>query len=299
MKIKLYGLSIVLFVLLSNSVMAWQNTARPAYYYIVANAHYSTDYNKFEEGFSGLINVEEAENSADSIELLFKSWGARFGTVLKSTKTSEINSKQLLAGLDRLINTIKSDKVKNPIVYFYYAGHGFSSKKLQALFLPNGDFTRNPDNLTLENWGQYATVALDIHEKLQGAKLQHMMFFDCCYSGMQENMKRLSKQAIENFGLRAMDKLMGDSYKIFEAMYQMVGPDPVIFSTKAGETVVTVPVSAADNAVYVAPLCRRLLQLRNTYPGSPVLQLDSWMNKFLNKGFDPPTSAVVSYWSGQ
>jgi hypothetical protein len=275
-----------------------QSVTPKIYYCIIANEHYSLDYNKFEEGFSGLINVEEASIAADKIEAIFKQWGATKGIVLKSTKTTKLDSKMLLGSIDKIISTIKKDKTKNPLLLFYYAGHGFSSEKLQALFLPDGEFTKNPDLLTLENWDKYATVALDLHEKLQQADIEHMMFFDCCYSGRQLQIERLSPNTINQLNLKTLDQLMGDTYSILTAMYRMVGPDPVIFSTSAGKSVQTLPLYDGMDSEYVPPLCRRLLLLNQQNAQFPMKQISEWMKVFLNKNFDPPTAQAVSYWSG-
>lgn len=60
------------------------------------------------------------------------------------------------------------------------------------------------------------------------------MIFDCCYSGRQDNAARLSSKQIENMGLGALDKLMGETNTLLTAMFRMAGPDPVLFSTLAG-----------------------------------------------------------------
>lgn len=290
----------IIFLILSaiySSCFAQPGTPK-IYYCIIANEHYSVDFQKFEEGFSGLINVEEATIAADKMEAIFKQWGAAKGVVLKSTASTKLNSKMLLGSIDKIINTIKKDNAKNPLLLFYYAGHGFSSEKLQALFLPDGEFTKNPDLLTLETWDKYATVALDLHERLQRAYIAHMMFFDCCYSGRQSQIERLSPNAINQLNLKTLDQLMSNTYSIFTAMYRMVGPDPVIFSTTAGNSVQTVPLYDGVDAEYVPPLCRRLLLLQKQNAQFPMKQLSEWMKVFLNKNFDPLTAQAVSYWSG-
>lgn len=266
------------------------------FYLIVANEHYSIDFEKFQEGFTGLTNLEEAASSAVYMENIFRQWGAKKGVVLKSSEQRKISTKDIFDSLNQLLKAIKISKVANPCVLFYYAGHGFSSKKLEALYLPNGDFTRNKDSLSMEDWENYSTVALDLHEKLQAAKLPHFMFFDCCYSGTQEKPERLTKDEVQNFGLEVMDRLMGDSYNLLTAMFRMVGPDPVIFSTTAGGSVPTLPLNDSLKSDYVAPLCRRILLINKSTNLSPLSSTKEWMNIMLNKSFDLPTATAVSYW---
>jgi len=241
-------------------------------------------------------NLEEASVSVDSMKTIFEQWGATKGIILKSSKEKLVNSKDIFYSLDQLVKLIKNSKAKNPCILFYYAGHGFSSKEFQALYLPNGEFTRNPDSLSTEDWEKYSTTAVALHEKLQNVKLPHYMFFDCCYSGKQDKPERLTNWQINNLGLKAFDELPGDTYTIFTAMNQMVGPNPVIFSAKAGDAVATVPLNNVQSDIYVAPLCRRILMLNKEVPINPLSNTKEWMNKMLDKNFDTATATAVSYW---
>jgi hypothetical protein len=196
-----------------------------------------------------------------------------------------------------MISNIKKAKIKNAALFFYYAGHGFSSNKLQALYLPNGEFTRKPGYISMDDWDKYSTVAVDIHSKLQIADIPHLMLFDCCYSGKQDTLRRPSPWEKDNFGLETFDKLLNETNSILTKMFQMVGPDPVVFSTKAGEYVTTVPYVKGNDTVYVAPLCRRLLLMQQSInPTSVRIDLKFWMSLILDKNFDPITSSAISYW---
>jgi hypothetical protein len=289
-------LILAVFMITAQEINA-EFSGKTGYYLIVANEHYSIEFEKFEAGFSGLTNLEEASVSADYIQQYFKEWGIRKGIILKSTPERKLTSKLITAGVMELIQLIRRDKAsKNAIVYFYYAGHGFSSKKLQALYLPNGDFTRNPDSLAMEDWDKYATVALDLHEQFQKEHLPHLMLFDCCYNGRQDSIGRLSSRQIQNLGLFAVDKLMGETNTLLTAMFRMVGPDPVIFSTQAGNNVPTVPLNDQADSIYVAPLCRRLGLLKVSGSLTPVSDIKAWMKQFLSKDFDPLTSSAISFW---
>lgn len=296
MKSKCYLLLVYTFFLLPGQHAAAQFSGKRIYYFIVANEHYTLEFERFEDGFAGLHNLPEASLSADYMKDLFISWDAIGGVMMKSTNEKLLDSKRIYKSLDSLLAAIKKAKIKNAAVFFYYAGHGFSSSKLQALYLPNGDFTRKPGSIIMEDWDKYSTVALDLHEKLQNAKLPHLMFFDCCYSGRQDTVPRLTEWEKENFGLETFDKLMGDTYYLLTSMFQMVGPNPVIFSTKAGDYVTTVPFDTGTETINVAPLCRRALLLQKVLPPSVIVDIKGWMKAFLDTSFDRRTATAVSYW---
>lgn len=274
-----------------------QFEGRKLFYIIISNEHYSIEFEKFDEGFPGLDNLPEANISADLVKDVFVHWGASEGIVLKSTSQKFLHSKDLIGIVDLMLSKIKKANIKNAAIVFYYAGHGFSSKQLQALFLPNGDFTRKPGTLTMEDWDKFSTVALDLHSKLQSAKIPHLMLFDCCYSGKQDSLRRPSSWEKENFGLETFDKLLGETNSILTKMFQMVGPDPVIFSTRAGESVTTVPFDNGKDTQYVAPLCRRIILIQRSLDSTIIQKnLKMWMSLMLDKNFDPVTSSAVSYW---
>ncbi len=274
-----------------------QFEGKKIFYIIVSNEHYSLEFEKYEDGFPGLDNLPEANLSAGLVKDIFVQWGATEGFMLKSTSQKFLHSKNIIEAVDLMISNIQKAKINNSALLFYYAGHGFSSKKLQVLYLPNGDFTRKPANISMEDWGKFSTVAVDLHSKLQNANIPHLMLFDCCYSGKQDTLRRPSLWEKENFGLEAFDRLLGESNSIMTKLFQMVGPDPVIFSTKAGESVTTVPFDIGRDAVYVAPLCRRLILMqRSFFPTNIRTDLKAWMNLMLDKNFDPLTANAVSYW---
>lgn len=159
---KRHCLILAAFTLATHQVNA-QLDGKTGYYLIIANEHHSIDFEKFQTGFSGLTNLEEAAISADSMQHYFQDWGIRKGIILKSILQKKLTSPSISDAVTQLIQLIRNDKAsKKAAVYFYYAGHGFSSKTLQALYLPDGDFTHNPDSLAVEDWDKYATVALDV-----------------------------------------------------------------------------------------------------------------------------------------
>lgn len=228
------------------------------FYFVIGSEHYEQDPKKYDVGFEGLNNLEAANNSAVKMGQLFERMGAKSGRLILSKSTSDINQKLILDQLGGLIKEVKKSKAKNPIIIFYYAGHGFSSGDYKTHFIPPGNFVKNPSLLEWEDWLEYSIAPLDIREILDESKISYMMLLDCCYEGELRQQELVSEEIQDLTGSDEVMDLFGEIGNILDNLNTMTGPDPVIFSCKPGSTVTTDLYDFGEGREEVAPLCRRI-----------------------------------------
>ncbi len=277
-------------------VVTFNNNAQQSatvYYLIIGSAHYSLEYEKYSTGFNGLLNLEAAETSANKMAVLLDSFGAVYGKTIITKANKLLLKHEFFKAVDEIVLKVKNDKKKNPFIVFYYAGHGFSCPQFEGLFLPPGNFVQNPELLDLEKWSKYGIAPLDIHEKFQQAKINHMMLLDCCYEGRQQPDKLPDQSVVKGLGIENVETLMKQTYEILKAMNRMVGPDPVIFSAPVDVSVVSVPMPYNDNE-YVGPLCRKAYLVWEKV-GKEKLSIKQFTSLLTAKDLDNLTIPAVTY----
>jgi hypothetical protein len=280
-------------VLLSLTGKAQQNTS--LFYLCVGSEHYTIDFEKYAPGFGGLANLTAATESAKKMATLFNEFGAMNGIVFTSTADSMISKANFSAAVSSLIKMVQKNKAKNPFVVLYYCGHGFSAPRLEAHYIPPGGFTQNPETLSPEEWNTYGIAPLDFHEQLQKAKLNHMILLDCCYEGKQQQNPLPSQAVVKNLGIENVEGFMKNTYELLKDMNRMIGPDPVVFSTKADSSVATVSMPGIKDLT-VGPICRRAYLIKQKTEGQK-LTVRNFTNLLLEKELDALTVPCVSFYT--
>lgn len=293
MKNKLYTIFFVSTLCICNIHLGFCQKKTTLYYLCIGSEHYSIDSELYEEGFNGLLNLEAATTSSNKMATLFKDFGATYGKVINSSPEHFITKKYIFDAIEDVIRKIKKEKKTNPFLIIYYAGHGFSCPDFEGHFIPPGDFIKNPSSLDLDGWIKYGIGALDIHEKISNAKLNHMILLDCCHEGKQKQDNLPDQSVVKSLGIDNVESLMKNTYTIFRAMNRMVGPNPVIFSTSVDSSVPTVPLPDQDNEE-VGPLCRKAYIIKKKV-GDATLSIENFTMLLLDKNLDALTVPAVSF----
>ena len=263
------------------------------FYLCVGSSYYEKDVNKYEEGFKGFPNAKGANRSARQMAELFDLIGAKDGINLVSTKKSFITKEKVFKGIDDIVQIVKKSKTKNPLIVFYFCGHGVSEGFGWNLFLMPGDFTHNIQANDIEDLSEDAIHALEVYDKLQATGLRYITLFDCCYEGDAEAVN-VSSYIISNEG----NNLIQSTLKIVRYMNEMHGDDPALFAIAPGNVALTV-----DNPLQteypepVGPLCRRSLMIFYKRLNDPMgISLGDYVILMTNGDFDTQTRGAVSLW---
>lgn len=241
-----------------------------------------------------LSDVSSANLSAEMMSKLFDSVGAKKGTSLISTKKKAIRKFDILKAIKQTIKAAK--KEKNPFIFFYFCGHGFTNGELEAHFMATGEFQYNTKNLTYEEWIEASLPPLDIRELLEESKIPYMMLVDTCDDGEKKEMDTFTDFEIESFGLEKADELMKNTYAILIELNRMTGPNPVVFSAKAGTFATILPYTFKDGIIRkVGPICRKAHIVLNDKLENTV-SLSDFMVMMLDTETDEQTKEVNSSW---
>jgi hypothetical protein len=262
------------------------------YYLSVGSAHYLEDFTRFEEGFAGFEMEPSANRSAQLMGQLFDSFGGR-GQKLLSTSTSYITRQKVLAAIQKMIRTAQQEKKKNPLLIFYFCGHGLSEGFGWNMFMMPGDFRYNPARLDAVQLAEKSLYAGDVYDALEKAKIPFMMLLDCCYEGDEEKV-RVQDFAYQE-SLRQVAQLSKDAMGIVRNMNEYHEPNPVVFSTPPGTLAEVVPHPTEGVGKSIGPLCRRtLVSLQRK--ATPTLA--EYVTLLRAPALDGKTGAAVCHWTG-
>ena len=108
------------------------NTKYDIYYLVIGSGNYIKDKTK---------DRPEAVNSAHQMALSFQKIGGH-GSELLSSENEPITIDNILNAIYELKQTIRKDNAKNPLVIFYYMGHGMGDNIYSSYLIP-GDYDFN------------------------------------------------------------------------------------------------------------------------------------------------------------
>jgi hypothetical protein len=262
------------------------------YYLSVGSTHYLEDFTQYEEGFAGFAVEPSANRSAQLMGQLFDSFGGK-GQKLLSTSTSYITRQKVLTAVGKMISTAQQEKKKNPLLIFYFCGHGLSEGFGWNMFMMPGDFRYNPARLDAGQLAEKSLYAGDVYDALEKAKIPFMMLLDCCYEGDEEKV-RVQDFAYQE-SLRKVAQLSADAMGIVRNLNQYHEPNPVVFSTPPGTLVQVTPHPTEGASKSIGPLCRRtLVSLQRK--ATPTLA--QYITLLLAPTLDGETRAAVCHWTG-
>ncbi|THH34346.1 caspase family protein [Neolewinella litorea] len=247
--------------------------------------------------YSNLGNLDAAEVGATEMSNLFDELGAVDGLKVITDVSHPMTDKLINKSLNGLVKLIRKSRSSNPLVIFYYAGHGFTSGLSKGLYIPPTDFDiDNTKDYDYMDWLENTISPLQVKEFLDEQNLDYILMFDSCQEGELVDDQVLDSYVIDNLGLETLDTLMRQTYEILIAYNLMVGDNPVILSCEPGNIVSTEPYNFGNGTVDTAPLCRRAhIVLKRELVGESV-SVKKFMQTLLNHELDPSTNSLFTAW---
>lgn len=221
----------LLLLLCSFSTVAQQKFQ--VYYMVVASTHYEQDSKKFKEkNFVPYDDLPEATFSAIIMTKVFQQYGNGKGITLLSSEKNKMTKRMILNGLDSLKKKITADRPANPLIIFYYCGHGISENMAWNQFLIPGSYTWVAGAQPFDQLTNNLIFLGDITDRLSSIKCRYMVLLDCCrkeekdYSLPEARMRYFfGEKNVETF------KTVAAVLKIQNEYHQA---DPVVFSIASG-----------------------------------------------------------------
>jgi hypothetical protein len=231
------------------------------FYLSIGNAHYESRKEKFVDDYAPFNPVNGARRSARYVAELLERSAKGHGNMLRSDANNLLSKEEMLAAVRDLVKTVKKSKAKNPLVVFYYCGHGVSEGIAWSQFLVPGDFTEKPDSLATNplaiDLGELSDKLLylgEVTDLFLEAELPYFCLIDACYEGKAEDFT-----ALDQWLTPTSAKNFSDVAAILRFMNEYHQSNPVVFATPPGTTTKTVTDPSLLEGVKIGPLCRRML----------------------------------------
>lgn len=237
-----------------------------------------------------MLRLPGANSGARAIAKRLSRGGARFGLVLTSAQGRFVSRSDIDAALDHITSRLRRDRPTAPLLVVYFAGHGISEGVGWNHFSLPGDFTYRGtiSQLKIEPLIDATLHAASLVERLKRLKIPYLLILDTCYEGQPANFQSpvLSGQAIENLGSVA---------SILRVMNEFRQTEPVLFSTKPGTVVSTVPDPTDPGSDPVGPLARRAMITLDSAMGTGTnLSIRNFVRSMTAKGLDSVTTPAVT-----
>lgn len=268
------------------------------FYLSVGSADYIQEAEKLEAGSKPFSNVTGARKSARYVEEFFRDKAGGKGILMRSSPGKLITRNAVLDSLDKVIRLAKKSKSKNPLIVFYYCGHGISEGIAWLQFLVPGDFTKKPQDLAtsstavdIEKMGQHLLNLAEVTDKLQQSGLSYMCLLDACYEAKEEKFT-----GMDYFLGETGSQNIKDIAALLRFMNEYHGEHPVVFAAKPGTTVQTVE-DPLEDGTYIGPLCRRLMLVKKKNEGAaPTLSLEEFVETLKSESLDSVTPPPVTFY---
>lgn len=266
------------------------------FYLCIGNAYYIWDSTKVYEGCKTLEEIGGARKSAGYVGEILTRLADAEGIILKSEKKKLLGKPDMLKALDEVIKMAKKSKSKNPLVVFYYCGHGVSEGIAWNQFLTPGDFKGTPKDLDenslaidLDELSEELLYLGEITDKISENELPYMCLIDACYEGVPEKFSSLdfwlTPEATQNFK---------DVSKILRFMNEYHTGNPVVFATKPGTTVETRRDPLKPEAASIGSICRRIILIENKLNTDENISLQKFIKILDDDNYDVLTSSILS-----
>jgi hypothetical protein len=261
---------------------------QPAYdlfYLAVGSSYYAQDASP-----RGFKNVAGANKSAKRVSAFFDQAGAVAGITLTSESDRLVTRNDVLKALGDLLAKVKRSGSKNPLVIFYFCGHGVSEGVGWNHFSIPGDFNVSAERIDIQTLTDSALYAGEVSDAIEKEKFTGLLLLDACYEGKQVELLDavISRRLAEN---------LTDIFKVLRHMNEFRdGPTLAVFSIKPGDLASTVqdPLDP-DSQLSVGPLARRvMLSFDRAFRGKSTLTVAQFLGQMANAAFDPETRSVMT-----
>jgi hypothetical protein len=236
-------------------------------------------------------SLPEAAKSATAVVSMLQQTGAQFGITLESTDKS-VSLTDIHAAIGDVHKELVRSKASNPILLFYFVGHGISEGISWSHFSVPGTLLLD-DNYEREDIAELAKHTLyagALIDELESFGIPYIVILDTCYEGNQRSFDSavLSKTASQN---------LTDVAGILRTMNEFRDTNPVLFSTTPGSVVSTVedPLDPKSD-ISVGPLARRVVMILNQVIKRNVpVTLRDFVSAMTSKSLDSLTAPAVTH----
>ena len=220
---------ILLLTQTSNYVYAEYNLSYKydIYYLVVGSGHYSKGEN---------MDRPEAINSANQMALNIQKIGGH-GKKLLSGENKPVTKNDILNLIYDLKQTIRLDKAKNPLIIFYFMGHGLGSSELdQFIMFGTYDFKNPITRVDIDNNGMFLKDVMSADELAENFYLfsndDNDRFLDNVFTVDNiNNIKKEIKHIHEKFH-EENHTMMEDTYNNIKLMIKESNESAVIDAQK-------------------------------------------------------------------
>lgn len=266
---------------------ALPSAAQPAYdlfYLAVGSSHYSADRSP-----NGFKNLDGANKSAKKVSAQLDRAGAVAGITLVSGEGQFVTRRDVLKALADVLTKAKRSGSKNPLVIFYFCGHGVSEGVGWNHFSIPSDFVVPTEKVNIQTLTDSAIYAGEVSDAIEAQKMTGLLLLDSCYEGKEADLPDavISRQLAQN---------LTDIFKVLRHMNEFRGPTLAVFSTKPG-TLVPMASDPLDleSQLGVGPLGRRMiLNFDHAFRNTGGLTIAQFLWQMSNTSFDPETPSVMS-----
>lgn len=281
---------LLLFLLLLTSpteLPAQSGAARQSYdlfYLAVGSSHYADDRSP-----KGFKNLDGANKSARKVSALLDRAGAVAGITLVSAGDRFVTRRDVLRALGDVLTKAKRSGSKNPLVIFYFCGHGVSEGVGWNHFSIPGDFVVPAEKVDIQTLTDSAIYAGEVADAIEAQKIPGLLLLDACYEGKEAELPDavISRQLAQN---------LTDIFKVLRHINEFRGPTLAVFSTKPG-TIVPMASDPLDpeSQLGVGPLGRRMmLKFDQAFRSTNGLTIAQLLRQMSSPSFDPETQSVMS-----
>lgn len=264
------------------------------FYLSIGSAHYKQE--GIPEGYEKFDDVNGARRSARYVhEFLTKKANGK-GTMLRSEAGNLLSKAMILKGVQNMIKSAKKSKAKNPLLLFYFCGHGISEGIAWNQFLVPGNFTKKPKNLSndplaldLDELKHDLLYLRDVTDLLAESGIQYMCLIDACYEGKEERFS-----VLENYLSPTAAQNFKDVAAILKFFNEYHTENPVVFATAPGKTTKVTVDPLFPEGTSIGPLCRKLMLVGKKLDTLQTLSMKKVVTLLSEPKFDQKTSNVIS-----
>ncbi len=234
-------------------------------------------------------NIVGATKSAKNMASYMDRIGAVYGITLLSDESRLVSRTDVISALDKLLEKVKASKAKNPLIIFYFCGHGVSEGIAWNHFSLPGNFNLYGDEVDIELMSDYSISTGEVATSIEKVSTSYLLMLDSCYEGEEPPLSAL-------FFSEKLQANMVDIFNVLRAANEFRGPGMAIFAAAPGTTakIAADPFDAAST-IGIGRIARRSLlvidrAIRNKNP-LPVAQ---FFQQISDPNFDKPTLSVIT-----
>jgi hypothetical protein len=218
-------------------------------------------FSTFNAAFFDSSDFKGAKKSAEIVGALLRKVGAQGLTI--SSYEHPVSRNVFFSAVDSLWKIIRSAHKPNPMIIFYYCGHGYADGYGRRFLVP-GTFTGELYKMPIEARRLRSVFVKDLYEYLQLSGYPFFMLLDCCSENQgtppNDDINTYYEKYAVNMDFDELTRIM------YKQQFHPTGEHTVIYSSVLGQNSLPVPDPKQPSSfTYVGPLCRRLLIAYSKY----------------------------------